>query len=94
MKFKWWYGVLIFVLLLAVLVPLASASPDGLERIAEDKGFMGKALEPIIRIMPDYLIPGIANEILSTILVGIIGVLILFGIGYGLARLLSAKDET
>jgi len=44
-------------------------------------------------IIPDYAIPGIANDAVATILAGIIGTLVLFGIGYGLAKLLKAKGE-
>ena len=93
MKFKWWHGALILALLLAILSPLASSSPDGLERVAEDKGFIGAALEPFFEIVPDYVIPGVTNEALATILAGIVGTLVLFGIGYGLAKLLSARRE-
>jgi hypothetical protein len=93
MKFKWWHGALILALLLAILSPLASSSPDGLERVAEDKGFIGTTLEPFFEIVPDYVIPGVTNEAVATILAGIVGTLILFGIGYGLAKLLRAKDE-
>ena len=93
MKFKWWHGALLLALLLAILSPLASSSPEGLERVAEDKGFIGAALEPFIEIVPDYVIPGVTNEVLATILAGIVGTLVLFGIGYGLAKLLRAKGE-
>jgi hypothetical protein len=91
MKFKWWHGVLILALFLALLSPLASSSPDGLERVAEDKGFMETAREAVFEIIPDYVLPGVGNEAGATILAGIIGTLMLFGIGYGLARLLKAK---
>ena len=93
MKFKLWYGLLLLALLLAILSPLASSSPDGLERVAEDKGFLSAALEPLFEVMPDYVIPGVTNEAVATILVGIVGTLIFFGIGYGLAKLLRKKDE-
>jgi hypothetical protein len=93
MKFKWWYGILILALLLAILSPLASSSPDGLERVAEDKGFIDVALAPIFNIFPDYVIPGVTNEAVATILAGVVGTLVLFGIGFGLARLLRAKNE-
>lgn len=93
MKFKWWYGALVLALLLAALSPLASSSPDGLERVAEDEGFMERALEPIFNVIPNYVVPGIVSEALATILAGVIGILVLFGIGYGLARLLKAKNE-
>ena len=93
MRFKWWHGALIFALLLALLSPLASSSPDGLEKVAEDKGFMETAREAIFEVIPDYVMPGVGNEAVATILAGIIGTLILFGIGYGLARLLKGKGE-
>jgi hypothetical protein len=93
MKFKWWHGALILALLLAILSPLASSSPDGLERVAGDKGFISTAFGPFFEVVPDYVIPGVTNEALATILAGIVGTLILFGIGYGLAKLLSARRE-
>jgi hypothetical protein len=93
MKFKWWYGVLVLALLLAILSPLASSSPDGLERVAEDRGFIDVALVPIFSIFPDYVIPGVTNEAMATILAGLLGTLILFGIGFGLAKLLRTKYE-
>ena len=93
MKFKWWYGVLILALLIAISSPLASSSPDGLERVAEDRDFIDVALAPIFSIFPDYVIPGVTNEAMATILAGLLGTLILFGIGFGLAKLLRTKDE-
>ncbi|HEX7363864.1 MAG TPA: PDGLE domain-containing protein [Dehalococcoidia bacterium] len=93
MKFKWWHGVLVLALFLAILSPLASSAPDGLERVAEEKGFIDVALAPIYKIFPDYQIPGVTNEALATILAGIVGTLVLFSIAYGLAKLLRAKDE-
>jgi hypothetical protein len=93
MKFKWWHGVLTLALLLAILSPLASSSPDGLERVAENKGFIGAAIKPLFKILPDYMIPGVSNEAVATILAGLLGTLILFGIGYGIAKLLRVKRE-
>lgn len=93
MKLKWWHGALIFALLLAVLSPLASSSPDGLERVAEDKGFIETAREALFNLIPDYVFPGIAHEALAVILAGIIGTLLIFGIVYGLARLLRPRKS-
>lgn len=93
MKLKWWHGALIFALFVALLSPLASSSPDGLERVAEDKGFIETAREAFFNMIPDYVLPGIRSEVVATILAGIIGTLLLFGIAYGLARLLKAKRE-
>ena len=92
-KFRWWHGILVLTLLLAILSPLASSSPDGLERVAEDKGFINVALAPIFKIFPDYVIPGVPNVAVATILAALLGALVLFGIGFGLAKLLRAKDE-
>jgi len=93
MKFKWWHGALILALFLALVSPLASSSPDGLERVAEDKGFMETGREAIFEAIPDYVMPGVGSEAVATILAGLIGTLMLFGIGYGVARLLKAKSE-
>jgi len=89
MKSKWWLVALGVCLLVAILSPLASSSPDGLERIAEDKGFLGLAGESPFQIIADYVFPGIQNEALATITAGIIGTLLLFGIAYGLAAVLA-----
>ncbi len=88
MKSKWWLISLAVCLVLACLSPLASSSPDGLERVAEDKGFIGLSGEPPFQVIADYVFPGIGNEVLATILAGIIGTLILFGVAYTLAWLL------
>jgi cobalt/nickel transport system permease protein len=37
------------------------------------------------KILPDYTIPGLGDSPVSTILAGVVGVLVMFGIGYGLA---------
>jgi ABC-type Fe3+ transport system permease subunit len=87
---RWWIIGLIIALAVTVLSPLASPWPDGLERVAENEGFMDRALEPVFQIVPDYVLPGVPNEDLATILAGIIGVLIVFGlaigVGYALRR--------
>ena len=69
---------LAIALLLAILSPLASAHPDGLEWVAEQQGFINSAQSSSYTIIPDYLIPGISNEALATILAGIVGVVIVF----------------
>ena len=42
-----------------VLAPLASSDPDGLERVAEDQGFLERARDAVYSIIPDYAVPGI-----------------------------------
>lgn len=94
MKFQWWYGALIAGFILALLSPLASSAPDGLERVAEDKGFIDAARESWYELIPDYTMPGIGNKVLATVISGVLGTALLFGIGYGIAKALKAKGET
>jgi cobalt/nickel transport system permease protein len=71
-----WISGLILAAILAVVSPLASVHPDGLEWVAEQRGFLDLAQEPLYKIIPDYVFPGISNEALATIVAGIIGVVI------------------
>lgn len=91
MNKKWWLITLILCLLLATISPLASSSPDGLEKVAEDKGFIGIAEGSPFEIMADYVFPGIHNEAMATILAGWLGTLLLFAIAYGLAWLIKSR---
>lgn len=95
MKLKWWHIALIVSLLVALLSPLASGSPDGLEKVGEDKGFIEEAAEPPYELIADYIFPSVENEAAATILAGIIGTVAIFGLTYCAARLLRrrAKDN-
>jgi cobalt/nickel transport system permease protein len=83
-KVVWAVGLGV-ALLLAIFSPLASAHPDGLEWVAEQKGFLDVAQGPLFEIIPDYVFPGISNEAFATIVAGIIGSLIVFGVALGVA---------
>lgn len=76
---------LAIALALAILSPVASAHPDGLEWVAEQKGFLGLAQEPLYNIIPDYVMPGIQNEALATIVAGVLGLVIVFSVSAALA---------
>jgi hypothetical protein len=91
MRMKWWQVALGVSLLLAILSPLASSAPDGLERVTEDGGFAGLTQGAPIRLIADYLFPGIENEAVATILAGLVGVIIVFGLTAGLAWVLKSK---
>ncbi|MFH2104864.1 MAG: PDGLE domain-containing protein [Parcubacteria group bacterium] len=73
-----------FLLLLASLVIagglslFASASPDGLEKVAEDRGFVSQAADYPLKVWaPDYVIEWIGNERLGTMLAGVLGIAVL-----------------
>ena len=76
-----WIVAGVLVSLLAVLIsPLASGNPDGLERVAEDLGFLGAGLDAPYQILPDYTIPFLGETAISTILAGIVGAGVLLGL--------------
>jgi len=79
-------GIALFVTLFS---PFASSSPDGLERVAEDKGFSGVAESPPYQLISDYVFPWVGNEDLATILSGIVGVLIVAAVVFAIALLLA-----
>lgn len=81
----WVFGALISVVLVA-LAPLASAHPDGLEWVAQQQGFLGRAREPFLRLIPDYVFPGVESEAVATILAGAIGVLLILSAYFVLGR--------
>jgi hypothetical protein len=89
----WWVAGLVLALVVAFLAPLASSQPDGLERVAEDAGFLEQAQDAPYEVLPDYLFPGIRNENVATIASGVMGTLLLFGLGYGLARVLRRRSD-
>lgn len=79
-------GGSILALALAIFSPLASSHPDGLEWVAEQKGFLEVARDSFYTIIPDYTMPGISNSALATIVAGVIGVVVVFGISFGIAH--------
>jgi len=93
LKQNWWIAGLLLAILLALLSPLASPHPDGLERVAEDQGFIEQAQDAPFHILADYLFPGVQNEAVGTILAGIVGTLVMFALGYGLARLVRRRQN-
>lgn len=81
----WIVGALISAVLVG-LAPFASGHPDGLEWVAEQQGFLGKAREPFLGLIPDYALPGIENEATATILAGALGLLLILAAYLAIAR--------
>lgn len=97
-------AVVVAVLLAVFLSPFASSSPDGLEKVAEDKGFLKVAEEtdPAWSHSPwaDYQVGAVKNEKVSTGISGLIGVLItivvavLVGLlAFGIGRVWKKKED-
>jgi cobalt/nickel transport system permease protein len=88
-------GGLVLSLMLALLIsPWASASPDGLEKVAERQQFAEQGEGPAVwqgSLLPDYSVPGMQNERVSTGISGLLGTVALFAIGFCAFRALSLR---
>ncbi len=87
-------GLGISLILAVFFSPFASSSPDGLERVAEDRGFLDKAEGAEVweaAPVPDYAMPGIENESVATGLAGLVGTLATFIVALGVGLLARKK---
>ncbi len=90
---NWVRGTLALIAVLVVAAAIwASSDPDGLERVAEDLGFSDAGREPGFQILPDYTIPGLDGAA-STIVAGLIGVVVVFLVMLVLGRLLARRSS-
>lgn len=102
MKLRYYLGLLVVGIGIALVItffsPLASSEPDGLEKVAENEGFIKEAEDAPYEVIADYVLPWVDNEDLGTILGGIIGVLIVAAIALAAAvvlwRLRGAQRPT
>ena len=78
-------SVLLVSIILAGFVSLfASSSPDGLERVAEDTGFLDSATDSVSLSSPlaDYGLSFLGDTTLASVISGLFGVLAVGGLGY------------
>jgi cobalt/nickel transport system permease protein len=85
---NWVLGGVLIALFVVFLAPLASSSPDGLEWVAGETGFLETAQEAPLTILPDYIVPFLGDGAISTIAAGIVGVLVVFVIAFVVVRAL------
>ncbi|OQY87322.1 MAG: cobalamin biosynthesis protein CbiM [Anaerolineae bacterium UTCFX1] len=76
----WVFAGAIISLAVVLLSPLASAFPDGLERVAENHGFLQLAQTSPYEIIPGYTVPFLGDTSLSTVVAGLVGVLIVLAL--------------
>ncbi|RJP51510.1 MAG: cobalamin biosynthesis protein CbiM [Anaerolineaceae bacterium] len=81
----------LITLAVILFAPLASADPDGLERVATDMGFINASQSAPYSIIPDYALPFLGETALSTIMAGVIGVIVVGAIIMLIGRGLKAK---
>lgn len=75
-----------------LISPLASSDPDGLERVAINMGFIDAGLDAPYRIIPDYTLPFLGETALSTIMAGVIGVMVVGAVIVLIGRGMKAKS--
>jgi cobalt/nickel transport system permease protein len=81
-------GILAAVVMATVVSQFAVDNPDGLETVAQDKGFADQADDHLLdsSVFADYATTGVANESVSLAIAGFSGSAIALAVGYGLAR--------
>ena len=93
-QFQGWLVPVISIFLIAgVLSLVASGWPDGLERVAENMGFIDLAEEVRIAVptpLADYEIQ--AMGIIGTSIAGLLGSVVSFGVAFGIAKVIKPKN--
>jgi len=91
-------GIVAALIIAMFISVFASSFPDGLEKVAENLGFIGEAKEVVAEsafLIPDYTIGGVKSELWQTSLAGLSGVLIIlavFGIVYLIYKAARKKE--
>ena len=93
-KRKWIWFAVITVVIAVLLSPFASSHPDGLERVAEDHGFIeqaegGFALSPFA----DYVVNVPLGETWQVALAGLIGILVMAAVLWGIGKLFTVRSK-
>jgi cobalt/nickel transport system permease protein len=79
-------------LAVVLLSPLASADPDGLERVAGDLGFLNKGTSGLYQLIPNYTLPILGQTHLSTIVAGLFGLMVVGAVILLLGQGMKAKS--
>ena len=83
-------GLVIAAMVVIVAAFLASGDPDGLERVAEETGFLDAGQDSPFTVIADYAFPGLDGPV-ATIVAGLIGVAVVFGVVWVIGRLLARR---
>jgi cobalt/nickel transport protein len=89
-------GIVVSLFFAGVVSNFASGNPDGLEKVAEDTGFIESAQDSAVAESPlaDYGVSFIENDFLSTGLSGVLGVVVTALLAFGLFKFLKPKQKT
>ncbi|GMK41639.1 hypothetical protein PCCS19_46960 [Paenibacillus sp. CCS19] len=87
---RWIILAFLTIAIACLLSPWASPHPDGLERVAEDHGFLEKGtVVNELAVIPDYEVAGIPWTAVRIGLAGGIGILVMAVVLFGLTRSLT-----
>lgn len=93
-------GLGIALAIAALLSPFASPSPDGLNRVAEDLGFVDQEHPepaaqklPFAKVFDGYALRGVSEQI-ATPVAGFVGALATFGLALGMGKLMVRKSAS
>jgi len=87
---KYLAAIALILVFLAILLPFASSSPDGLEKVAETLGI--EEHEPIWKgVMFDYSVETVKDPYVSTLLAGVSGTLIVLLAAFILGTAIVSK---
>jgi hypothetical protein len=71
----------------------ASTDPDGLEAVAKQLGFIHAGAGTPFELFPDYTIPGLDGGA-STIVAGVLGIIVVIGVLFALGRLARSRAQS
>ncbi len=96
MKRGFLIGMIVLSLVLAGVVSYwASSNPDGLEHVAEQQHFDDQAQDhPIWSLAPDYEVDWVESPFARVAISGVIGVLLMLVVGWGVGRVLRKPEQT
>ena len=90
-----WIFAGLAVSLFAILIsPYASGNPDGLERVAQDLGFLEAGQSSPYNLFQDYSIPFLGDTGVSTVIAGVVGVIVVFGLLMLVGRNIRGSKES
>ena len=86
-------ALFVSLFLAGVVSAFSSTAPDGLEKAVQQLGIKESSESVWTQSpMPDYSVPAVENQSLSTSLSGLAGTVLVFVLGYGLALFVRKKE--
>ncbi len=86
-------GLAVALASMILITPFSSSSPDGLEKVAIEKGFEHYSQQIFHAIIPDYLVPGVSSGWIAASLGAIVGVGVILIITLAVRRVLRERQR-